>query len=57
MNLPGQSFHTGQEAYVGQSKKPGRTFQTDFVMVFTLKDGKVVRFREYLDAETVNAAF
>jgi len=43
--------------YEGRSKKTGKTFQSDFVMVFTLKGGKVVQFREYLDAENINAAF
>ena len=39
--------------------KPGtrRTFDADFAMVFTLKDGKVVRFREFTDSAGVNAAF
>ena len=29
----------------------------DFAMVFTLKDGKVIRFREFTDSAAINAAF
>jgi len=35
----------------------GKSFDSDFVMVFTLKNGKVTRFQEYLDATALNAAF
>jgi ketosteroid isomerase-like protein len=35
----------------------GGTFDSDFVMVFTLRGGRVVRFREYLDSAALNAAF
>jgi len=35
----------------------GKSFDSDFVMVFTLKSGKVTRFQEYLDATALNAAF
>ena len=32
-------------------------FDADFVMVFTLRDGKIVAFREFTDSAAVNAAF
>jgi hypothetical protein len=35
----------------------GKTFDSDFVMAFTLKDGKVARFQEFLDVAALNAAF
>jgi len=35
----------------------GRTFDSDFVMVFTVKNGKVQRFQEFLDVAQLNAAF
>lgn len=43
--------------YEGTSAATGRAFASDFVMVFTLKNGKVVRFREFLDSTAMNAAF
>ena len=43
--------------YKATSKATGKTFESDFVMVFTLKDGKIVRFREFTDSAAVNAAF
>lgn len=43
--------------YEGVSKKTGRSFATDWVMVFTLDGGKVVKFREYTDTAVLNAAF
>ena len=35
----------------------GRKFASDWAMVFTLRNGKVVRFREYADSAAVNAAY
>ena len=43
--------------YKAITKTTGKTFDSDFVMVFTMKDGKVVRFREFTDSAGVNAAF
>ena len=43
--------------YRSTTKPAGKTFDADFAMVFTLKDGKVVRFREFTDSAAVNAAF
>jgi ketosteroid isomerase-like protein len=43
--------------YRGAVKRTGRTFDSDFVMVFTLRDGKVVAFREFTDSAAINAAF
>jgi len=43
--------------YRATAKATGRTFDSDFVMVFTLRDGKVVAFREFTDSAAVNAAF
>lgn len=41
----------------GTSRKTGRPLSSDWVMVFTIKNGKVVKFREFIDAEAVNPAF
>jgi ketosteroid isomerase-like protein len=38
-------------------KSTGRSFSTDWVMVFSFHGDKVVRFREYVDAAAINAAF
>ena len=43
--------------YRATVKATGRTFDSDFVMVFTLRDGKVATFREFTDSAAVNAAF
>jgi len=34
-----------------------KTIDSDFVMVFTLKNGKVSQFQEFADAAQLNAAF
>ena len=35
--------------YAGTMKKTGRRFETEWVHVFTIRDGKVIRFREHTD--------
>jgi ketosteroid isomerase-like protein len=35
----------------------GGSFDSDFVMVFTVRHGKVVEFQEFLDVAQLNAAF
>jgi len=35
----------------------GGSFDSDFVMVFTLKNGKVTAFQEFLDSTALNQAF
>jgi hypothetical protein len=42
--------------YVGKTPV-GKTFDLDFAMVFTLRNGKVVRFQEFTDSAAVNAAY
>ena len=42
--------------YTGASPS-GRTFDSDFVMVFKLKNGKVTHFQEFLDVAQLNAAY
>lgn len=34
-----------------------KSFESDFVMVFTLRNGKVSAFREFTDSAAINAAF
>ena len=41
-----------------EAKAPtGRGFASDFVMVFALRDGKVVQFQEFSDSAAINAAY
>ena len=35
----------------------GKSFDADFAMVFTLRNGKVVRFQEFSDSAGINAAY
>jgi ketosteroid isomerase-like protein len=35
----------------------GGSFDSDFVMVFTVRNGKVTEFQEFLDSAALNAAF
>jgi uncharacterized protein len=43
--------------YRAVTKATGKAFESDFVMVFTLRDGKVATFREFTDSAGINAAF
>ena len=43
--------------YRAVTKSTGKTFDSPFVMVFTLRDGKVASFREFSDSAAINAAF
>ncbi len=43
--------------YHGAVKGTGRSFETEWAMVFTLKNGKIARFREYTDSYGIVAAF
>jgi uncharacterized protein len=38
-------------------KTTGRKFDCDWVMVYTMKNGKVVKFQEFSDSAGINAAF
>jgi ketosteroid isomerase-like protein len=43
--------------YTAKVKATGRRFDSDFVMVFTLRNGKLIHFQEFLDTASLNAAF
>jgi uncharacterized protein len=43
--------------YKGMPKGTSKLFESDFVMVFTLREGKVVHFQEFTDSAGVNAAW
>ena len=43
--------------YRAVTKSTGKRFESDFVMVFTLRDGKVIKFQEFTDSAGINATF
>ena len=43
--------------YRAVAKATGKTFESDFVMVFTLRGGKVAAFQEFTDSAGINEAF
>jgi uncharacterized protein len=43
--------------YKGGPKGTSKRFESDFAMVFTLREGKVVHFQEFTDSAGVNAAW
>jgi ketosteroid isomerase-like protein len=61
--LEPQTFLSNHDtvAVIGYTKclaKPtGKTYETDFVHVVTLKEGKIVRFREFFDTYVAAEAF
>jgi uncharacterized protein len=42
--------------YSGTYKATGKSFEADFAHVWTLRDGKAVRFRQYVDSAPVQEA-
>jgi hypothetical protein len=43
--------------YKGRVKSTTRSYTKDFIHVITLRDGKVVKFREYVASDDMHAAF
>ena len=43
--------------YKGRVKSTGRSYTKDFIHVVTLRDTKVIRFREYVASDDMYAAF
>lgn len=43
--------------YVWSVKPTDRTYESDFAEVFRIRDGKIVRFREYMDTQAAAAAY
>jgi hypothetical protein len=43
--------------YVWQIKANGRTFESDFAHVFTVRGGQIVAFHEYMDSAAAARAF
>ncbi|MCA1586716.1 MAG: nuclear transport factor 2 family protein [Acidobacteria bacterium] len=43
--------------YEGRAKATGRTFEADWAMVNTVRNGKITSFREYVSTSAIDAAF
>ena len=43
--------------YAWRVKSTGREYETDFVHVFTVRDGKVARYQEFMDTAVVRWAY
>jgi ketosteroid isomerase-like protein len=43
--------------YEGTAQRTGRNWKAEWVMVMTVRNGKIVHFREYVDVSGINAAF
>jgi ketosteroid isomerase-like protein len=43
--------------YTWRVKKTGRTFSSEWVHVFTIREGRIVAFREHLDTAAAVAAY
>lgn len=43
--------------YRGKAKATGRMYEAEWAMVFSFRDGKVFRFREYVDTANLVAAY
>ena len=59
---PDKFFAAGDEVVAlgserGKVKATGKSFENPWAMVFTLRDGKIVRFRSYEDTAAVAEAF
>lgn len=42
--------------YRGKIKATGQTFESEWAMAFTVRDGKIARFQEYVDTQVLAAA-
>jgi ketosteroid isomerase-like protein len=43
--------------YTGVAKTTGKSFNSEWAMVFTLRNGKIEHFQEFTDSASVNAAW
>jgi ketosteroid isomerase-like protein len=43
--------------YQGKARATGRPFESSWAMSFLLRDGKVLKFREYTDTGAIGLAF
>ena len=44
-------------SHAGKAKPTGKSYEAEWAMVWTLSEGRVVKFREYLDATNLIPAF
>ena len=43
--------------YKARAKQTGRSFESQWIMAFTMRNGKVANFHEYTDTATIGAAY
>ena len=43
--------------YVGRVKATGRSYDSEWVMIFKVRDGLITWFKEFADSATINEAF
>lgn len=58
---PGEFIESGDKVVVlgherGKGRATGKIYETDWVHVYHVKDGKVVRFHEFMDSGAIAAA-
>lgn len=54
--VKGKDIIIAEGVYSGAYKKTGKAFNADFVHVWELKNGKIVRFKQYVDSHIVQKA-
>ncbi|MCE5172722.1 nuclear transport factor 2 family protein [Paenibacillus profundus] len=54
--VEGKDIIIAEGAYSGTYKKTGKAFQADFVHVWELENGKIVKFKQYVDSHVVQKA-
>lgn len=54
--VKGKDVIIAEGVYSGMYKETGKAFQADFVHVWELRDGKIVRFKQYVDSHVVQNA-
>ncbi|MDM5154477.1 nuclear transport factor 2 family protein [Bacillus sp. DX1.1] len=54
--VEGKDVIIAEGVYSGIYKQSGKAFQADFVHVWELSNGKVVKFKQYVDSHTVQQA-
>ncbi|CAG9612469.1 hypothetical protein BACCIP111899_01646 [Bacillus rhizoplanae] len=54
--VKGKGVIIAEGVYSGMYKETGKAFQADFVHVWELQDGKIVKFKQYVDSHVVQNA-
>jgi len=59
--VPEQFFESGHSVivlgrYTGVGKATGKSFESPFAHIYTIKDSRIVRFRQYADTKAIHDA-